>query len=175
MIGVGDRSVNGHLVPHAHNIRRPRLVISRPPQRVASDVPGRAEASDVHATWSELRAIDSPAAWASPRRSDLSVIDPFGLAAVGPSKMRQSMTLGSGVVRCRGLLETASSRERSRRGYFLDLNAASARLGGDHVGNGTEHDDREDAYCSVDEDDGQRVGRTGIEYVHQNRAHAGFN
>jgi len=58
---------------------------------------GRAESSDVLAKESELRAIDSPAAWASPRRSDRSVIDPFGLPAVGPSKMRQSMTLGSGI------------------------------------------------------------------------------
>src|ERR1035437_2277847 len=174
MIGVGDRSVNGHLVPHAHNIRRPRPVTSRPPQRVARDMPGRAEASDVLAKESELRAIDSPAAWASPLRSDLSVIDPFGLAAVGPSRVPRSMTSGSGVVRYRGLLEDASSRERSSRGYFLDLHAACARLGGKHVRNRAEHDDRKDAYCSVDQDDRRRVTVAGLEDARQDADHASF-
>ena len=87
----------------------------------------------------------------------------FESAAVGPSRVPRSMTSGSGVVRCLGLLEDASSRERSSRGYFLDLHAACARLGGKHVRNRAEQNDREDAYRSIDEDDGRGMSLAGLE------------
>src|SRR5450759_5278769 len=94
-------------------------------------------------------------------------------AEAGRPKVPRSET-GAPVSGGQSLPRAASARERGRRRYFLARHAACARLGGDHVGNGAEQDDREDAYCSVDKHDRHGMALAGLEDARQYADHAAF-
>src|SRR5664279_443731 len=107
---------------------------SRPRPGVAPEVSGPTRASGVRRAYRSGPAVNSLTALQPSRARFASVLRARRWADLGESSLRRSRTLGLGSREPLKLPRAASSADRRLLGYFLDLDAASTWLGGDHVG-----------------------------------------